>query len=406
LGQAPFNPFITQDLAGITQRNWRIWDGSLYSQDDIKVTRSLTLNLGFRYERLGNLGELNGRNASMDPSLINQNPPDEGSLDGIVVSDNFPGTRPPGVVSSGNNMGINGVSQNTLNPRIGFAWSLPGTKRLVLRGGYGVYHQRATGQPYLQQLSNQPFGLIRVVAPVLENARLYAQAQRALAELKSTQERLVQSEKVRALAEMAGGVAHDFNNLLTAILGRTQYLMLRLDKGEVSPADARRDLAVIERAAVDGAETVRREGYGPVQLPPERVAARLAAGRPATPPLAVVTRSLDLDWSSRAFTAAPAGSRTLVITCQQADPGRLTQARTRAAPCGSGVGVRRVNRSVRHSHGDQLLRLRRKRSFGKHALTERLESRSGFGGQDGPLLGAPSTCGGAHRSPGLVKHLT
>lgn len=169
LGQAPFNPFITQDLAGITQRNWRIWDGSLYSQDDIKVTRSLTLNLGFRYERLGNLGELNGRNASMDPSLINQNPPDEGSLDGIVVSDNFPGTRPPGVVSSGNNMGINGVSQNTLNPRIGFAWSLPGTKRLVLRGGYGVYHQRATGQPYLQQLSNQPFGLIRVVAPVLEN---------------------------------------------------------------------------------------------------------------------------------------------------------------------------------------------------------------------------------------------
>jgi hypothetical protein len=33
------------DLAGITQRNWRIWDGSLYAQDDIKVTRVLRLNL-------------------------------------------------------------------------------------------------------------------------------------------------------------------------------------------------------------------------------------------------------------------------------------------------------------------------------------------------------------------------
>jgi hypothetical protein len=36
----------------------------------------------------------------------------------------------------------------------------------VLRGGYGVYHQRATAQPYLQQLANQPFGLIRLVQPV------------------------------------------------------------------------------------------------------------------------------------------------------------------------------------------------------------------------------------------------
>src|SRR5262249_19689574 len=54
-------------------------------------------------------------------------------------------------------------------PRVGFAWSLPGTDRMVLRGGYGVYHQRATGQPYLQQVSNQPFGLLRVVNPVLAN---------------------------------------------------------------------------------------------------------------------------------------------------------------------------------------------------------------------------------------------
>lgn len=167
LGQAPFNPFITQDLAGITQRNWRVWDGDVFAQDDFKVTSTLTLNLGFRYERLGDFGEINGRNASMDPALIDRNPPSAGSLAGIVVSSNFPGTRPPGVVSSGNNLGIRGDGQNTLNPRVGFAWSLPRPLRSVLRGGYGVYHQRATGQPYLQQLANQPFGLIRLVQPVV-----------------------------------------------------------------------------------------------------------------------------------------------------------------------------------------------------------------------------------------------
>ena len=169
LGQAPLNPFETLDLAGITSRNWRVWDDSFYAQDDFKVTSRLTLNLGFRYERLGDFGEINGRNASMDPALIDPNPPSVGSLDGIVVSDNFPGTRPAGVLSSGNNLGINGVGQNTINPRVGFEWSLPGTDRLVLRGGYGVYHQRATGQPYLQQVANQPFGLLRVVNPVLAN---------------------------------------------------------------------------------------------------------------------------------------------------------------------------------------------------------------------------------------------
>jgi hypothetical protein len=168
-GQAPFNPFETVDLAGLTGRNWRIWDGNIYAQDDVKVTSRLTLNLGFRYDRLGDPGEINGRNASMNPALINPNPPASGSLNGILVSNNFPGTLPSGVVSSGNNLGIYGNGQNTFNPRIGFAWSLPGTNRLVLRGGYGVYHQRTTGQLYLQQISNQPFGLIREVAPNFTN---------------------------------------------------------------------------------------------------------------------------------------------------------------------------------------------------------------------------------------------
>jgi CheY-like chemotaxis protein len=87
----------------------------------------------------------------------------------------------------------------------------------------------------------------------IANARHYEETRAALVELRETQAQLVQSAKLNALGEMAGGVAHDFNNLLSAVLGRTQLLLQSTDDPEV-----RRQLQVIERAALDGAETVRR----------------------------------------------------------------------------------------------------------------------------------------------------
>jgi len=87
----------------------------------------------------------------------------------------------------------------------------------------------------------------------IDNARIYAQMKSAYDELRATQQQLVLSAKLNALGEMAGGVAHDFNNILAAILGRTQLLM----RGPTSP-ELRRQLEVIEQAALDGAHTVRR----------------------------------------------------------------------------------------------------------------------------------------------------
>ncbi len=87
----------------------------------------------------------------------------------------------------------------------------------------------------------------------IANARLYENMKAAYDELSATQSQLVQSAKLNALGEMAGGVAHDFNNILAAILGRTQLLMQGVDDPEL-----RRQLSVIEQAALDGAQTVRR----------------------------------------------------------------------------------------------------------------------------------------------------
>lgn len=75
-----------------------------------------------------------------------------------------------------------------------------------------------------------------------------------------------------------------------------------------------------------GAETVRREGYGSVRLSQEAQEWRRLRGLPPTPPLAVVSRSLALDWTAKAFMDAPDDARTHLITCASADPTRLAEA--------------------------------------------------------------------------------
>jgi len=48
------------------------------------------------------------------------------------------------------------------------------------------------------------------------------------------------------------------------------------------------------------------------------------------PPLAVVSRSLDIDWTIPAFSEAEAASPTIVITCADADAAPLERARRHA----------------------------------------------------------------------------
>jgi hypothetical protein len=171
----PFsNMYLSIDLPGELQRKFRTLDYNAYGQDDYKLTPHLTLNLGFRYDRIGDISDALGRTSNFDINRADPNPPASGSLSGFVVGSNFSGTLPAGVTRSSSLLGIAGDGQNTLNPRVGFAWQLPDAGRVVLRGGYGIYHETPSGQPNIQLLLNPPFSEFRELSGSANGAANWA----------------------------------------------------------------------------------------------------------------------------------------------------------------------------------------------------------------------------------------
>jgi len=155
------NVLESEDLVGQTDRAWRAWNAGAFAQDDVKLMPRLTLNLGLRYERQGPIADAHGRSSIFDTTLANPNPPAAGSVDGYVVASNFTGTPPTGVIRSNNESALKNTGENGLAPRVGFSWQLPSTQGVVLRGGYGVFYTRTTGQPFLQLLAGPPYGQVR-----------------------------------------------------------------------------------------------------------------------------------------------------------------------------------------------------------------------------------------------------
>jgi riboflavin biosynthesis pyrimidine reductase len=100
-----------------------------------------------------------------------------------------------------------------------------------------------------------------------------------------------------------------------------------LSEGLSSPADKR--IFGVLRALADvvlvGAQTVRAEGYRPARAREHFAAERAARGQSPAPVIAVVTASLDLDFSLPLFTEPVV--RTIVVTAEGAPADRLAKAR-------------------------------------------------------------------------------
>lgn len=96
------------------------------------------------------------------------------------------------------------------------------------------------------------------LSPEREDTIIYL---KDVTERKRLEESFIQSEKMRALGEMAAGVAHHLNNVLSAILGRAQLLQLLLKKEEkesLIPELVEKELRVIEEASKEGSRTIKK----------------------------------------------------------------------------------------------------------------------------------------------------
>ncbi|MEU5591975.1 pyrimidine reductase family protein [Streptomyces sp. NPDC020298] len=99
-------------------------------------------------------------------------------------------------------------------------------------------------------------------------------------------------------------------------------------------------LRALADVVVVGAETVRQEGYRPARERAEFAGLRAAAGQSPAPAIAVVTASLDLDFSLPLFTSPLVP--TLILTGAAAAPDRVAAAEkagARVVVAGDGVGV-------------------------------------------------------------------
>ncbi len=99
---------------------WR--NAGFYFQDDWKVNRKLTLNLGMRWEIVGGLQEVAGRMTGLDLNLAN---PVAGGRPGALV-----------FVDDLNRKGFQNTYWRQFSPKFGFAYAI--SDKLVMRGGYGI----------------------------------------------------------------------------------------------------------------------------------------------------------------------------------------------------------------------------------------------------------------------------
>ncbi len=140
-----------------------------YVQDDIKVNRKLTVNLGLRWEFDGFPDDKSGQFANIWPSQLEKvntgsfflnNP--NGTLVGFVVPSNFDksfGLTAPngasGVLVNSNKTLVPGTPLDNFAPRIGVAWQ-PLNDKFVVRAGYGWFYDRIYGNLLIDNQLNLP----------------------------------------------------------------------------------------------------------------------------------------------------------------------------------------------------------------------------------------------------------
>jgi hypothetical protein len=120
------SPSGTSIARGATRRDTFTNNTGLFVQDDWKITRRMTLNLGLRHEYTGTLSEKDNRISNFIPAQ--------------------------GLVQVGQGIGrLYDGDWNNIAPRVGFAFDPFATGKTVIRGAYGVYYDSPSQDFFLVQ---------------------------------------------------------------------------------------------------------------------------------------------------------------------------------------------------------------------------------------------------------------
>ena len=161
-GSSVSNIFQSAGASGIFPKNERYTDFAGFLQDDFHFAPRLTINAGLRYEYFGPPSETDGRLSNFDPSVASSQVPESGSFSGFVVSSNLTSQVPAGVLRT-KDKGYWNPDYKDLSPRFGFAYRLSDHRTLVLRGGYGIYYQRTSGDLAEQDVGEPPFAVTQML---------------------------------------------------------------------------------------------------------------------------------------------------------------------------------------------------------------------------------------------------
>lgn len=123
----------------------------------------------------------------------------------------------------------------------------------------------ALGQVLLNNLvSGALFGVVGALTGLIR--ALLLQSREDLRMRKDLESELLNSQKLRTIGELAGGIAHEINNPLAIIYSKTEILLSQIDKGAIDPSVLRRDLEKIQKTAerisklIKGLKALSRKG--------------------------------------------------------------------------------------------------------------------------------------------------
>lgn len=155
-------------------RHWRNLEFGTYFQDDWKVNKRLTLNLGIRYDLYQRHTEeanyattfLVGPGSNLVQQIQNANVPAGtiGTINGVTYDCTAVNLSLVPLVGSGCGPGgfapsssLGQGDHNNFGPRVGFAWDVFGDGKTSLRGGFGVAYEGTLYNPLSNSRWNLPY---------------------------------------------------------------------------------------------------------------------------------------------------------------------------------------------------------------------------------------------------------